>query len=117
MFEFEQKTGSAAQGKVQINSEGGMKAQHCLRLFVAGNTIRTTKAILSLRSLLEKYLPGRYQLEVIDIFQQPDLARQEQIIATPTLIKYEPVPKRVFVGDFTRTDVILSRLGVSGQQG
>ncbi len=83
-----------------------------LRLFVAGNTPRSTGAIQALRQLCEARLTGGYDLEVIDIYQQPALAREAQIIATPTLVKYAPTPKKVLVGDLSRTERVLSGLGL-----
>ncbi len=83
-----------------------------LRLFVAGNTPRSNNAILRIRQLCEQYLNGRYRLEVIDIFQQAGLARSEQILATPTLVKYTPLPKKTWVGDLSQTERILAGLGI-----
>jgi circadian clock protein KaiB len=85
-----------------------------LRLFVAGLTPRSQAAIDTLRQLCEARIDGNFQLEVIDIYQQPELARQMQIIATPTLVKYLPAPKKVLVGDMTRTDRVLAGLGLAG---
>ena len=81
-----------------------------LRLFIAGNNPRSHNAILRMRQFCDQYLEGRYQLEVIDVYQQPSLARTEQIVATPTLVKYTPVPKKIWVGDLTDTERILMGL-------
>ena len=89
------------------------EVQHVLRLFVAGNNPRSHNAILRIRQLCERYLAGRYQLDVVDIYQQRSLARTQQIIATPTLIKYTPLPKKIWVGDLSQTERILSGLGVT----
>jgi circadian clock protein KaiB len=70
-----------------------------LRLFVAGATARSRQAVLRIRQLCEAELKGSYELEVIDIYQQPHLARDNQIIATPTLIKKLPLPMRRFIGN------------------
>lgn len=70
-----------------------------LRLYVTGATPASTRAITNLKELCEKHLKGRFDLEVIDIFQRPELAQGEQIIATPTLIKKLPAPLRRFIGD------------------
>lgn len=83
-----------------------------LRLFVAGFTPRSQATIEELRKLVEERLDGNYLLEVIDIYQQPELARQQQILATPTLVKYLPDPKRIMVGDLTRKDRVLAGLGL-----
>ena len=84
--------------------------RYVLRLYVTGSTPRSTKAIQNLRALCEKHLRGRYDLEVIDIFQQPVLARGEQIIAAPTLIKKLPAPLRKVVGDLSNADQVLMGL-------
>jgi circadian clock protein KaiB len=84
-----------------------------LRLFIAGNTPRSMNAILALRQLCAEHVRGEYQLEIVDIYQQPALAREAQILATPTLIKYEPAPKKIMIGDLSRTERVLSSLGLS----
>jgi len=75
------------------------KGTFVLRLYVTGATPASTRAIANLKAMCEKRLKGRFELEVIDIFQQPELAQGEQIIATPTLIKQLPLPLRRFIGD------------------
>ncbi len=90
--------------------------KYVLRLYVAGATFRATQAILKIREFCETHLRGRYELEVIDIYQQPVLAKGEQIIATPTLIKKLPVPLRRFIGDMADTDRILVGLDLLRQE-
>jgi len=72
-----------------------------LRLYVAGTTPRSTQAILDAENLCEKHLGGRFRLEVIDIYQRPALARDEQIVAIPTLVRRLPEPLRKLVGDLS----------------
>ena len=86
--EFEQAIQDAAQST----------QRYVLRLYVTGTTPRSSKAVQNIRALCEEHLRGRYDLEVIDIYQQPVLARGEQIIAAPTLIKKLPEPLRKLVG-------------------
>ncbi len=74
------------------------KGKYVLRLFVAGATARSRQAVLRVRQLCEAELKGSCKLEVIDIYQQPALARKNQIVATPTLIKELPRPVRRFIG-------------------
>lgn len=74
-----------------------------LRLYVAGATDRSRQAILRARQLCETELKGNYELEVIDVYQQPILARDGQIVATPTLVKELPRPVRRFIGDLANT--------------
>ena len=77
------------------------KDKYVLRLFVAGATARSRQAVLRVRELCEAELKGRCKLEVIDIYQQPQLARANQIVATPTLIIEFPPPLRRFIGNLT----------------
>lgn len=81
--------------------------RYVLRLYVTGTTLHSTRAIVNIRKICEEHLPGRYDLEVIDISQHPTLAEGEQIIAAPTLIKKLPLPLRRFIGDMSKTDRIL----------
>jgi len=86
----------------------GMKdGKYVLRLFISGQTPRSVQAISNIRAICETYLKGRYQLEVVDVYQQPDLARGQQVVAAPTLIKLLPPPLRRLVGDFSRQERIL----------
>jgi circadian clock protein KaiB len=84
-----------------------------LHLFVAGNSSRSNQTVHTLRVLCDQRAPGRYQLEVIDIYQQPALARQAQIIATPTLIKLDPQPKKILIGSLAQTERVLAGLGLA----
>jgi len=81
--------------------------KYCLRLYVTGTTPKSTRAITNIKRICEEHLKGRYTLEVIDIYQQPLLARAEQIIAAPTLIKRLPLPLRKFIGDMSDDGRIL----------
>jgi circadian clock protein KaiB len=72
-----------------------------LRLYVAGTSDRSMRAIVNARELLDEHVAGRYTLEVIDLFQQPTLARDDQIVAVPTLIKKLPQPLQRFIGDLS----------------
>lgn len=81
--------------------------KYILKLYITGATPRSIKAIMNIRKVCEEYLKGRYELEIIDIFQQPVLAKGEQIIAAPTLIKKVPLPLRRFIGDMSDTERIL----------
>jgi circadian clock protein KaiB len=80
---------------------------YVLRLYVVGLTPRSQRAISNLREICETELAGRYQLEVIDIYQQPTLAAGEQIIAAPTMIRELPLPVRRLVGDLSDRDRVL----------
>ena len=82
-------------------------ARYVLRLYVTGMTPRSTRAVENVRNICERHLHGRYDLEVIDIYQQPALAKGEQIIAAPTLIKKLPLPLRRVIGDMSSTERVL----------
>ena len=84
-----------------------LKDRYVLRLYVTGMTPRSTRAIQNIKTICEEHLKGRYELEVVDVYQHPGLARGEQILAAPTLIRYLPLPLRRFIGDMSRTEKIL----------
>ena len=81
--------------------------RYVLRLYVTGMTPRSTEAFATIKALCEERLQGRYELEVIDIYQHPQLAIDEQIIAVPTLVKKLPAPLRRLVGDLSNEDRVL----------
>ncbi|MDO8938300.1 MAG: circadian clock KaiB family protein [Methylicorpusculum sp.] len=82
-------------------------AHYVLKLYITGTTPSSMKAIVNIRKICEEHLLGRYDLEIVDISQQPMLAEGEQIIAAPTLIKKLPLPLRRFIGDLSQTERIL----------
>jgi len=84
--------------------------KYVLRLFVAGATARSRRAVLRVRELCDAEPKGRCQLEVIDIYQQPRLARVHQIVATPTLVKEFPPPARRFIGSLLNTTGLFAEL-------
>jgi len=88
------------------------KRYYILRLYVAGATARSARTIFTLKTLCEKYLRDRYELHIIDIYQQPHLARQEQIVAVPLLVKHAPTPVRRFVGDLRDGKRLLAGLEI-----
>ncbi len=83
-----------------------------LRLFVTGTTPRSIRAIANIRRICEERLKGRYELEVIDIYQRPTLAKTEQIIAAPTLVRLLPLPLRRLIGDLANTERVLMGLDI-----
>lgn len=91
------------------------KKRYELRLYVTGTSPRSGQAIANVRALCEEFLPGRYDLEVIDIFQQPGRAVTEQIIAAPTLIKITPKPARRLIGDLSDRHKVLAGLNLAGR--
>ena len=89
-----------------IISEPG-KDKYLLRLYITGTTSRSALALTNLKKICEEYLEGRYELEVIDLYQNPSLAKDEQIIAAPTLIKKLPLPFRRIIGDMSNIEKVL----------
>ena len=81
-----------------------------LRLFVTGSTPRSARAIANMRKICEENLHGRYDLEVVDVYENPDATRELQIIATPTLVKILPEPLRRIIGDLSDKEKVLARI-------
>jgi len=86
-----------------------------LRLYITGTTERSSQAIANIRSLCEEFLKGRYDLEVIDIYQQPIEAGKQQIIAAPTLVKELPVPPKRLIGNLADRDKVLVGLNLKAE--
>jgi circadian clock protein KaiB len=86
---------------------------YALRLFVAGTTWRSQRAIENLRRICDEWLAGKVDLEVADIYQQPQLAQRYQVIATPTLVRLRPAPIRRIVGDLSNTERVLRGLDLA----
>lgn len=95
IIDFETRIREAGPGK------------YVLRLYIAGTTPRSTRAVANIRKICEQNLNGRYELEIVDIYQNPAIAQGEQIIAAPTLVKQLPLPLRRFIGDLSDTERIL----------
>ena len=85
-----------------------------LRLYVAGQTPKSIRALANLKVLCEEHLKGRYQIEVIDLLEHPDMARGDQIVATPALVVKLPQAVRKIIGDLSDTDRVL--VGLALQQ-
>src|SRR5690348_3643210 len=105
-------TRTKSAGKKQRPSPAERDGRYVLRLYITGMTPRSLQAIESIESVCEQHLAGRYDLQVIDIYQQPALAKGEQIVATPTLIKTLPAPLRRLVGDLSDKERVLLGLDV-----
>lgn len=86
--------------------------KYILCLFVSDNLPNSARAVVNIKAICEKYLKGRYELEIIDIYQHPDLAITEQIVLLPVLIKKFPVPKVRMFGDLSKTEEVLKGLGL-----
>lgn len=96
----------------QLAAAGVGDERYVLRLYVTGQTPRSLRAIQNIKRICEEYLQGRYDLEVIDIYQRPSLAKGEKVIAAPTLVKSLPAPIRRFVGDLSDSEKILFGLDI-----
>lgn len=105
---------SLAEFEMALEEKG--KGNYVLRLYVTGMTPNSRRAIENVRKICEDHLEGRYQLEIIDIYQQPIFAREGQIVAAPTLVKELPPPLRKFIGDMSQTERILLGLDVRSKR-
>ncbi len=93
--------------------EGENANKYLLRLYVTGQTPRTMRAIENLRKICEEELEGRYDMEVIDVLERPQLAEDEKIMATPTLVKELPPPLRRIIGDLSDKEKVLLGLDLT----
>jgi circadian clock protein KaiB len=87
-------------------------AEYVLHLYITGATPNSTRAVRNIKAICEQHLRGRYELLIIDIYQQPELAKREQIIAAPTLVKKHPLPVRRLIGDLSEERKVLQALGL-----
>ncbi len=100
-------------GAPSTNSKNG---KYTLRLYITGTTPKSMRAVANIKELCESHLKDQYDLEVIDLYQQPTLAKGEQIVAAPTLVKKLPLPLRKFVGDLSNSEKILVGLDLRGKE-
>ena len=98
-------------GKVRV-AKPTIEPEYVLRLFISGFTPRSQRAIDNLQSICEHHLAGRHRIEVVDLYQSPGLAHDEQIIAVPTLLKVLPLPPRRVIGDLSQVDKVLRGLDI-----
>jgi circadian clock protein KaiB len=101
----EQPKASASQLEI-------VPGRYILKLYVAGQSPKSANAIANIKQICEENLQGRYELDVIDLYQQPQLAQGEQIIAVPTLIKKLPLPLRRIIGDMSNAERVLVGLDI-----
>ena len=99
-----------SQETKKVRSEG--KENYILRLFITGLTSNSLSAVDNIKAICEKYLKSRYELEIIDIYQQPDLALTEDLIVVPVLIKKFPLPETRMIGDLSNIEEVLSGLSL-----
>ena len=87
---------------------------YLFRLYVSGSSSRSATAVANVRRICEQYLAGHYELEVVDVYQQPAETKSAQVIVVPTLIKEFPLPPKRFVGDMSNTEKIIVGLRLKG---
>lgn len=104
-----------AQPKAETAPREAASSRYILKLYVAGQTPKSVNAITNIKKICEENLHGRYELDVIDLYQQPQLAQGEQIIAVPTLIKKLPPPLRRIIGDMSDTERVLVGLDLQAK--
>lgn len=105
------ETSKSKSGKAPEND----KDKWILRLYVAGQTPKCTAAFNNLQKICENQLMGKYRIEVIDLLENPQLSREHQILAIPTLVRKLPVPVRKIIGDLSDTEKVLVGLDIKAQ--
>nr|WP_067056237.1 circadian clock KaiB family protein [Mucilaginibacter sp. L294] len=103
----------AEDGVFDIYDKDTGAEPYVLRLFITGASPNSIRAVENTKAICEEYLKGRYQLEIIDIHQQPQLAEGEDVIAVPLMIKKSPYPERRMIGDMSDTERVLKGLGLT----
>lgn len=101
-----------ARDGISLTDERIEEENYILRLYITGMTPNSKRAVENVKNICEEYLKGRYELDVIDVYQQPLLAEKEQIIAVPTLIRTRPKPLRRLIGDMSDTKKVLLGLDI-----
>ena len=100
-------TGSPKTGGAKTPKTAPGEEKWLLRLYVAGQTPKSLAAFANLKRICEQHLKGRYQIEVLDVALNPELAREEQLLALPTLVRNLPAPMRKIIGDLSNTERVL----------
>ena len=103
-----------APEKLEAESAQSDQEAYDLRLYVSGSTLKSVRAIENLKRICEQHLKDRYSLEVIDVYQQMDMARADQIVAAPTLLRLRPLPLRRLIGDLSDMAKVLLSLELKG---
>jgi circadian clock protein KaiB len=110
---MKRKPSTKAGVKPQKKRKAVRALKYSMRLFVTGATPRSSAAIMNLRKLCEEYLPGQYELKIVDLYQHPEMASQGLVIAAPTLVKFFPLPLRRFIGDMSNKANLLRGLDIN----
>ena len=106
---------SATAGRTQNHKHRSVQSSPAsgvweMRLYVAGQSPRSSAAIANLRRICDEYVPGKYEVEIVDLLRNPELAKSDQIVAIPTLVKKLPMPVRHIIGDLSATERVLVSL-------
>jgi circadian clock protein KaiB len=106
---------SATNGSVTASDQ--TEATWYLRLYVAGQSPKSLRAFANLKDLCEQHMPGRYEIEIIDLVEDPALAQADDILAVPTLVRRLPAPLRKIIGDLSNTEKVLVGLRLDPKDG
>ena len=98
--------------EIKTDNEGVGGEKYILQLFISSIQSNSSRAVINIKAICEKYLKGRYELEIIDIYEQPALVLSEEIIAIPLLIKRFPLPEQRMIGDLSDTEKVLRGLQI-----
>ena len=110
------KQKSKSLGKMERHGSHSLQAKYVLRLYINGSTLKSKLAVKNIKQICEQHLKGKYDLEIIDILRHANLARDEQIVAVPTLIKRLPSPLRRLIGDLSDQGKALFGLDLKVQE-
>ncbi len=102
-----------ATGKKKSARTAGSAEFWTMRLYIAGQSPKSIAAISNLRRICDQHVPGRYEVEIVDLLRNPELARADQIVAIPTLVKKLPIPVRHIIGDLSATERVVVSLELS----
>lgn len=112
---MEEQSKNSAEVFEQLLAKQGEEF-YFLRLYIAGTTLQSIRAVENIKIICEEYLQGRYKLEVIDVYQQPELAKPENILALPTLVKTLPPPLQKIIGDLSNHGKVIVGLNILTNQ-
>ena len=101
--------------KSKVKKAAVRRGDYVLRLYTSGSTPRSARAVGNLHKICEDRLKGHYRLDVIDLYQQPELAKSDDVIAVPTLVKEHPAPRRKVIGDLSDEDQVLHGLALGAK--
>lgn len=106
------RAGQAKKNESELFGSVPRATPYWLRLYVAGSSLKSTQAIQMVKRVASLFPEGRCKFEVVDLYQEPALAREDNVIAAPSLLKLEPPPRRAFIGISEDTNRVLHKLGI-----